>query len=332
MASPAITVAMSVHNGEPFLGEAIESVLAQTFGDFEFLVLDDGSTDESRSTIARIARRDARIRPIFRENRGLIASLNQLLSEARAPLIARMDADDICRPQRFERQLAFLAGHPDHGVVGSWSEDIDAQGRSIQSEAREGEEQPVTHDAFVASIESGGPLLCHPSVIYRADVVRAVGGYHVAFRHCEDLDLWLRLTTRTRIASLPERLLRYRRSDSQVSVRFSTEQTIGSIVSRVAYRERIAGRPDPTETLERLPPIDELDTLFGRAGISAAVREEVVAAILYSRHALTGEGLELVLDHLRQGGTRDGLWRTVARLLKFGEPVRAARLAMALAA
>jgi GT2 family glycosyltransferase len=332
MAGPAITVAMSVYNGEPFLAESVESVLAQTFADFEFLVLDDGSSDESRATIARYAKADSRIRPILRENRGLIASLNQLLAEARAPLIARMDADDVCRPERFERQIAFLADHPDHGVIGSWSEDIDEQSRSIQTEACEGEDQPVTHEAFLAAIESGGPLLCHPAVMYRADVVRAAGGYHAAFRHCEDLDLWLRLATRTKMANIPERLLRYRRSSSQVSIRHSTEQTIGSVVSRAAYRERIAGRPDPTETLERLPAIDQLDALFGRRGVAAAVREEVVAQILYSRHALSGQGLELVLDHLKEGGARDGLWRTVVRLLTFGQPVQAARLAMALAA
>ena len=87
--------------------------------------------------------------------------------------------------------------------------------------------------------------------MYRAEVVRAAGGYHAAFRHCEDLDLWLRLATRTRICSIPERLLRYRRSDNQISRRFSVEQTTAAIVSRVAYRERRAGRPDPTETLEQ---------------------------------------------------------------------------------
>lgn len=331
MDRPAISVAMSVHNGEPHLAEAIESVLAQSFADFEFLILDDGSTDQSRATIARYAQTDARIRPIFRENRGLIASLNQLLAEARAPLIARMDADDICRPHRFERQIAFIAGHPEHGVVGTWSEDIDARGRSIQSEAN-GADQPTSHEAFLSSIDSGGPLLCHPSVMYRAKVVRAAGGYHAAFRHCEDLDLWLRLVSRTRICSIPERLLRYRRSDSQISRRFSLEQTTGAIVSRFAYNERQAGRPDPTETLDRLPPIAELDSLFGQNGVSEAIRKEVVGDLLYSRHALTGEGMELVLDHIQRGGAREGLWRTVMRLLKFGQPRQAARLALALAA
>lgn len=331
MAGPAITVAMSVYNGEPYLAAAIESVLSQSFTDFEFLILDDGSSDQSRETIRRYAAQDARIRPIIRENRGLIASLNELLAEARAPLTARMDADDICRPQRFERQVAFFAENPDYGVVGSWSEDIDESGRSIQGEAV-GLEQPTTHEAFLASIDAGGPLLCHPAVMYRTDVVRSVGGYHAAFRHCEDFDLWLRLATRTRICSIPERLLQYRRSGSQISQRFSVELTTGTIISRLAYRERRAGRPDPTEFLEHLPPIQHLDGLFGQPGTSEAARAEVVRGLLYSRHALQGKGMDLVLDHINRGGNRQGLWRTVARLLKFGHPKQAVRLALALAA
>ena len=108
MASPAISVAMSVYNGERFLAEAIESILAQTFGDFEFLIVDDGSRDSSRAIIEAYAAKDQRIRPILRENRGLIASLNQLIRESRAPVVARMDDDDISHPERFAKQMAFL--------------------------------------------------------------------------------------------------------------------------------------------------------------------------------------------------------------------------------
>ena len=106
MDSPALSVAMSVYNGEAFLNEAIQSILDQSFGNFEFLIVDDGSTDRTPSIIEAHAQRDSRIRPIIRENRGLVASLNQLLAEARTPIVARMDADDICLPDRFERQMA----------------------------------------------------------------------------------------------------------------------------------------------------------------------------------------------------------------------------------
>ena len=120
MTAPPLSVAMSVYNGERFLAEAVESILSQSFGDFEFLILDDGSHDGTRDILAEYGGRDPRIRVILRENRGLVASLNQLIGEARAPLVARMDADDISHRDRFSRQLAFLAGNPDYGVIGSW--------------------------------------------------------------------------------------------------------------------------------------------------------------------------------------------------------------------
>jgi hypothetical protein len=327
MTSPSISVAMSVYNGERFLAPAIESVLGQTFGDFEFLILDDGSRDGTRGIVEHYAARDSRIRPILRENRGLVASLNQLLDEAHAPLIARMDADDISMPERFERQLAFLAGHPDHGVVGSWSLDIDENGAPYPVT---GPEHPDTHEGFLEAIDHGWPLLCHPAVMYRRDLVRSVGGYHGAFRHCEDLDLWLRLAGVTRLCSLPERLIRYRHYPEQVSSRHATEQQIGAAIAHLAYQERRAGRPDPTASLTALPPLDELDRLFGREGAARTVRATVAPGLLYSRAGLGDHGFDVVVDYLREGGERSGMWRTVGRLISFGLPVRAARLAATL--
>lgn len=329
MNSPAISVAMSVYNGERFLVPAIESILAQTFGDFEFLILDDGSRDATAAIITAYAGRDSRIRPILRESRGLIASLNQLIEEARAPLIARMDADDVAQPERFARQLQFLAANPDHGVIGTRTVDIDDAGQPFLLNLPE---HPLTHAALLDNIRDDGPLLAHPTVMYRRDVVLSAGGYHAAFRHCEDYDLWLRLAGRTRMANLPERLLHYRRSPGQVSNRHAIEQTIGVRISRLAYHERLAGRPDPTADLATLPPIEELDGLFGRPGVSRQIRGETARALLYSASAMAGGAFELLLGHVADGGRGGDLWRTVPRLLRFGQPARAARLAVALVA
>ncbi|MDE2406037.1 MAG: glycosyltransferase [Sphingomonadales bacterium] len=326
--APAISVAMSVYNGERFLALAIESVLGQTFGDFEFLVLDDGSADRTRAIIEHYAARDARIRPIFRENRGLIASLNQLLAESRAPLVARMDADDVCHPQRFERQLDFLAAHPDYGVVGSRCEDIDEDGGPWPIPAVA---HPLTHEDFLVAIEQGMPLLCHPSVMMRRAVALQVGGYHPAFQHCEDLDLWLRLSDVTRLGNLPDRLLRYRHYAGQVSSRHATLQQTNATIAKLAWRERKAGRPDPTVGVAMLPDTNGLDALFGRAGVGREVRARVAPSLKYSEAGLRDAGFDLILQHLDEGGSREGMWRTVARLLRIGEPRRALRLARTLA-
>jgi hypothetical protein len=326
---PQVSVAMSVYDGERFLPQAIESVLSQSFANFEYLILDDGSQDSTRAIIESYAAKDRRIRLIVRENRGLISSLNQLIGEARAPLIARMDADDISMPQRFARQVAFLDAHPDYGVLGSRCDDIDEAGNPF---AIHPSLHPQTHEEFIEAIAMERPLLCHPAVMYRRAVVLAVGGYHTAFRHCEDFDLWLRLASVTRLCSLPEQLIRYRHYPEQVSSRHATVQQIGAAVAKQAYRERQAGRPDPTETLDRLPPLDQLDALFGRPGVARWVRASVADGLVHSPAGLRDEGFDLILTHLRDGGTHKGMWRTVLRLLRFGAPLRAARLATTLAA
>ncbi|WP_353230835.1 glycosyltransferase [Novosphingobium sp.] len=327
--APGISVAMSVYNGERFLAAAIDSVLAQTCPDFEFLVMDDGSTDASPAILADYAARDPRLRVFTRRNRGLIASLNELLALARAPLVARMDADDVCLPDRFEQQARFLGEHAEVGVVGTWTEDIDENGAPYPLHVAD---HPLDHAGFVAAVVTGALLLCHPAVMFRRDLVRDVGGYHPAFRHCEDLDLWLRLASVTRIANLPQRLLRYRHYSGQVSNRHATEQQINAAISRLAYAERRAGHTDPTVALQVMPPIDDLDRLFARPGTARAVRARVAPALLYSRAALCGDGFPILCRFIREGGRRDGLWRTVVRLTLFGAPLRALRLALLLAA
>ncbi len=326
MPHPAISVAMSVYNNADYLALAIESILAQSFEDFEFLILNDGSTDESGAIIDRYAAQDKRIRPIHRANKGLIVSLNQLVDESRAPLIARMDGDDIALPDRFAKQIAFLQANPDYGVTSSWTKDIDGDGNPYPVS---GKEPPITHEDFLAAIDEG-PLLCHPSVLYRRDLVKQVGGYHAAFKHCEDFDLWLRLAAVTKLGSIPERLMLYRHTVGQVSSRHIVVQQYGAAVSWFALKERQAGRPDPTETLENLPPLGGLDALFGRPGMDREVIARLAPRILYSKIALTSSGFDLIMNHVRQGHRITGIRRTVARLVRMGEPMRAAKLALAL--
>ncbi len=325
MTTPRISVAMSVYNNAPYLAHAIESILGQTCADFEFLIVDDGSTDGSGDIINRFAAGDSRIKPIHQANAGLIFSLNRMIAEARGALIARMDGDDIALPERFARQIAFLDANPDIGVLGTGCTVIEEDGKPSSYRF----ENVVSTEDILEDMKNGPPL-CHPSVMMRRDVVRAVGGYHRAYRHCEDYDLWLRLSEHVKMANLADRLLLYRHSATQVSTRHAYVQKIGAAIAWQAHVEREAGRPDPTEALDALPPMAELDTLFGRKGVFRAVREKVALGIVYSPTALRGEGFGLMLDHIRDGGATDGLWRTVMRLVTLGEPARALRLARAL--
>jgi glycosyltransferase involved in cell wall biosynthesis len=322
---PAISVAMSAYNAGPYLGEAIRSILRQSVSDFEFLILDDGSTDNTLSVAESYAAMDARIRVISRENRGLVFSLNQLLDEARAPLIARMDADDTCHPERFSRQMAFLASNPDHGLIGCDCTNIGPDGASLE---RPELRRPEHFADLQANFETG-PLILHNGVIYRRDLVRQVGGYRAAYAHAEDYDLWLRLSQVTKLANLPDNLVAYRIYPDQVSNRHLVEQARNAAIAWLAHKLRMRGQADPTDAARKLPQDGELDALFG-AGSAAYVRRRVVERALYAPVALFSDGWQMLLDHVHDQGANGELWRLAMRMLKSGMPLHAGRLGMAL--
>lgn len=323
--SARVSVIMSVYNAELHLADAIRSILDQTFADFEFLIVDDGSCDRSAEIMDGFAASDGRIRVIRQENRGLIASLNRLLNEARAPLVARMDADDISMPTRLERQAAFLKEHRDHAVVGTNTHELDKHG--VISKCTDF--HPLDHAGIAMAMEHRSPI-CHPSVMMRRDPILEAGGYRLPYVHCEDYDLWLRLLDRTRLANLPDRLLLYRRSPGQVSVQHELDQKVGAALAWAAHLERTAGRPDPTSGLQTVPRLAALDQTFDRVGVARAVRSKVALGVVYSAPAMRGQGLDLLLSHVRDGGDITGLWRTVLRLLTFRQPLGALRLAATL--
>ena len=324
MSSPSITIAMSVFNNAPYLAQAIDAILVQTHADFEFLIVDDGSSDGSAAIIDAYAGKDRRIRPIHQENRGLVASLNRMLDEARAPLVARMDGDDDCHPERLAKQVAFMRANPDHGVVGTQSISFDDSGARWASPPF-----PVTDAEVRAAIETRN-VLCHPSVVMRRDLVLAAGGYRRQFVHCEDRDLWLRLSECSKLASLPEALTYYRRTPGQVSNRHVTAQALGAAMAWFAHMERKDGRPDPFGGMDRLPPVEWLDDLLGRDGVAALVREKALPQLIYTPLGLSSDVFDMVLDQVAEGGKVEQAWRLVGRLVKFGQPGRALRLAGAL--
>lgn len=204
--NPSISVVMPVFNASRYLRAAVESVLAQTFRDFELIAIDDGSTDDSRAILEQFAAADARACVLSRPNTGIVGALNDGVAAARGEFIARMDADDIALPQRFEKQVAYLRAQPECVCVGSFFNYIDAEGKRVKWNARD-----TTHAGIEAALLAGdGGALIHPSILLRRDAVERAGRYRIEAQWVEDLDLYLRLARLGYLANLPEVLLHYR--------------------------------------------------------------------------------------------------------------------------
>jgi glycosyltransferase involved in cell wall biosynthesis len=274
-AAPRVSVILPVYDGEPFLAEAVDSILAQSFRDFELIAIDDGSRDASGEILDRFARGDGRVTVHHQTNCGLVAALNRGLALASGEFIARMDQDDVAHFERFARQVSFLDTNPQIAVVGSAVTLIAEDGRRIRDV-----DYPGTPEAIVEFLERGSPL-AHPTVMMRRAAVRSVGGYRQVYRHAEDYDLWLRMAERYRLANLPDRLLRYRQHLAKGSFTYAVEQRLATCIALLAARCRRAGKPDPTEGLKALAPQD-LDRFNlaprERAGILLGLAEAVLAS------------------------------------------------------
>lgn len=243
-ASPVISVVMAVHNGAKYLRAAVDSILAQSFADFEFIVIDDGSTDESLAILKSYD--DPRLRIVRRENKGLTKSLNEGIALARGELIARMDGDDIALPQRFEKQVALLRTDDSLVAVGGDVMRIDGDDRPLTSPR-----MPLTHDEIEADLLLGrGGALVHPAMMARASALRAIGGYREQFKTAQDLDLYLRLVKRGKLANVPEVVLKYRIHANSVSAakREQQDRDVENIL-RDAYTAR--GQSLPREVARR---------------------------------------------------------------------------------
>jgi glycosyltransferase involved in cell wall biosynthesis len=233
MAAPAISVLFPVYNGERFLAEALESVLGQSFGDFELLIVDDGSTDGSAEMIARYAAADRRVRPIpLGRNVGLIRALNAALPQAAAPLLARMDADDISFPRRFAIQKAYLDDHPECLAVSGSFITIDAAGATIGKYLTPG--SALEGDPW--TVPPKEPYLPHPFLMVRRDPVLALGGYRMCL-HSEDADLLWRLSRQGELGGIDEVVGKYRvhaENVSSVSVANGQIQTLMAAVAAMS--------------------------------------------------------------------------------------------------
>jgi glycosyltransferase involved in cell wall biosynthesis len=224
---PKVTILMPVYNGEKYIREAIESILSQTFTDFEFLIIDDGSTDQSAVVISSY--NDPRIRLVNNErNLGLVHTLNRGLELARGELIARMDSDDISLPDRIRKQVELMNGQPEVGVCGCWIEWLD---REVIMD------YPVNDPEIKRNLTFTCPL-AHPTVMMRADLVKRYNvRYDPEYQHAEDYELWSRLSLITNFANIPEVLLRYRIHENQICQRHHSEQmaSIAKVKAKMSW-------------------------------------------------------------------------------------------------
>lgn len=313
--TPRLSVVLPVYAGRAHVEQAVASVLEQTFGDFELLVLDDCSPDESAAIAS--ASGDPRIRVVRNErNLGQVATLNRGLREARGKYVARLDQDDLCLPTRFEREVEILDNEPSVAVVGTWVDVVDEHGRRIDALRTRMDDRATTLQLI---LENRLPL-AHPSVMFRLAPVLDAGGYDEAIRYCEDMDLWRRLVLAGHeLRVVPEPLLRYRVHEGQQSRRHWDEQQANNDASLERFIAVLL--PEVDARLLRIAFTRRLELwseLHDRSGAARLVRdlERLVTAEPELR-----SGVERHVARTARVGWRTGVrrwWSSSPPLARFG--------------
>jgi len=245
--TPRISVVLPVRDGARWLGEAITSVQAQTLTDFELIIVDDGSADDSPRLIEASTRTDPRIHAIRQERLGLVPALNRGLAESRGRLVARLDADDRAHPERLQRQSQYLDKHPEIGLLGTCADLIDEQG-SLKRSLR----LPTRPEKLAPLLARLNPFV-HSSIMVRNALLQEVGHYRPAFEGAEDYDLWMRISEVTKIAILPECLLQYRSHTASVTHRARVRQLFSTRLAQWSAQARRTRGHDPTSDLTSPP-------------------------------------------------------------------------------
>ena len=288
-----VSVVMAVRNGQAYLVDAIDSILSQTYSDFEFIIVDDGSTDSTSSILEQYKRQDQRVRVLYRRQSGLVSSLNAGCAEARGVYIARMDADDVSVASRLANQIDFLTSNPDIALVGS--------AFTLTNDAGETGEiffKPTRHSEIEKELLNGNNAFLHPSVVMRRDAFEAVGGYRQSFVHAEDYDLWLRFVERYKTANLNDSLLHYRIHDQQVTLAHLRQGIYSLLGSLALFADKekfqstspLSGEIVSGDTLRKLGvPADSVDRAVavacfwqGSMQLQAGYRSQAKALLLAS--------------------------------------------------
>jgi glycosyltransferase involved in cell wall biosynthesis len=246
--APVISVVMSVYNGQKYLREAIDSILNQTYRNFEFIVINDGSEDISLDILLEYQTKDNRVLIVNQNNVGLTRSLNRGVKLAVSEYIARQDADDISAHSRLEKQLRYMENHPEVAVIGCLGDVFSTNGvlRTIRDPkySREGIKRHL----------ASKNLFVHGSAMMRKSHLAKVGFYREFFLHSQDYDLWLRLSQYFDIDILPEHLYQYRVTAEAISVSKWPIQKQYADIARKLHAERLATGKDSYDTFVRSYP------------------------------------------------------------------------------
>jgi glycosyltransferase involved in cell wall biosynthesis len=262
-----VSVVIPVHNGEKYLAQAIESVLAQTHCDLELLLVDDGSTDSSAAIIRRFALQDRRVRVLTQENLGVAAAGNRGLQEAGCEWVARLDADDVFLPGKLERQVGFLCRNPDARIVGTLACFINQAGRPLGLVGTEG---PFTRAEYDRFVRGNRPIyFVNSSTLMHRETVLAMGGYREAFAPAEDVDLWIRMTEQGHLMlKIPEPLLFYRMHGESLTMTQNARQRLLHRWAIACGEARVKGLMEPSYSefvaSEKLRPAVERARIFRR--------------------------------------------------------------------
>ena len=301
MHAPAISVVIPVYNAARYLRCALASVQKQTFVDFEIVAVDDGSTDTSNAILKEYSCRDARIRVLSRSNTGIVGALNDGLAVARGEFIARMDADDTCLPERFEKQLAYLLAHPACVCVGSAFLYVDAKGSHLKECIRASDHPTIEEEL----LSGNGGIIIHPASMFRRAAIEQIGGYREKAQWIEDLDLYLRLSRVGELANLSETLFHYRFHEE--SVNFSRNQGRHErklLILAEAHAERglpfDSSKQPPSNLKSAITPDD--------------LRDFAINSLRFGKH---GRPWHYAFRSLKADPTSRATWSTISYLSKY---------------
>lgn len=277
-----ISVILPVYNADRFLVNAIDSILAQSFRDFEIIAVDDGSTDQSAAILSEFAVRDPRVKVISRGNTGIVGALEAGRAIAKGEYLARMDADDWAAPERFARQLEAMKSDSSLVALGSSVTFMDVAGNTVESCDR------VTEPSSIRAglLAGDGGTLIHPSVMFRTKAVAIVGGYRESAQYVEDLDLYLRLEMIGNLRNLPEQLLKYRVHPTSINFTKSDgREEVRLRVLRNAYAARGLNF-DPISFLKNRSDFADLHCLYRRWAVTALAHGSRRVAIRHGWRAV----------------------------------------------